>query len=575
MIWAVILNSGIVKKEGERMRKDFENIAGPIMAAALGVIVFIALYGIKVLNPTFDEWLLSHGDLTQHYLGWCFYRKGDWTFPFGLTNQLAYPSYSSVIFTDSIPLFAVAFKLLSPFLPDTFQYFGIWGMMSYALNGYFAAKILKRFSVGNLSAVLGSCFFILSPVVIEKMFRHTALGGHFMILFAIDLFLAHGRTYRQTVKGSVCWALLGALIAAVHLYYLPMCGMFLGGYMFCSLILGWWEEHRLRLRYLFPGVAFLVGLLGNTWLLGGFSSMASSEGDGLGRFSFNLNGFFNSKGYSRFFDALPTYQDGQYEGFAYLGLGILILLGVSIVCLFRYMLSGKLGRENGRSRWLYLCVLVMMSLGLLLFAASPEISVNDRLLFKIPYSSTLYHYWGMFRSTGRVVWPVMYLIYIGVILCANFFLKGRHMPRSIVNATLLLCVIAQAVDLSGKLGEIREDYHREIVYESPLQADVWEQIAAAGCVRHIVWVSVNFDNNEIMHIAKYALDHDMTMNTYYFARTINTNDNTKNSVENLSDDCVYLFRTVDNDNDRYDPSELALHLYEADGYLVGTTFELE
>ena len=87
-------------------------------------------------------------------------------------------------------------------------------------------------------------------------------------------------------------------------------------------------------------------------------------------------------------------------------------------------------------------------------------------------------------------------------------------------------------------------------------------------------VSINFDNYEMMHIAKYALDHDMTMNTYYFARPLNIHENTKNSVENLSDDCVYLFRTVDNDNDRYDPKDLGLQLYEADGYILGTTFVL-
>ena len=84
----------------------------------------------------------------------------------------------------------------------------------------------------------------------------------------------------------------------------------------------------------------------------------------------------------------------------------------------------------------------------------------------------------------------------------------------------------------------------------------------------------NFDNNEIMHIAKYALDNDMTMNTYYFARAININENTRQSMENLSDDCIYLFRTVDNDNDKYSPYEFDLELYEADGYIVGTTFAL-
>ena len=96
------------------------------MGAILGAIFFIIIYGFCVLDPTYDEWLLGKGDLTQHYLGWCFYRRSEWTFPVGLTNQLAYPTYTSVIFTDSIPVFAVFFKLLSPLLPETFQYFGLF-----------------------------------------------------------------------------------------------------------------------------------------------------------------------------------------------------------------------------------------------------------------------------------------------------------------------------------------------------------------------------------------------------------------------------------------------------------------
>ena len=97
------------------------------LSAMIGMMVFIAVYGVAVLNPTYDDWLLGKGDLTQHYLGWCFYRSSDWTFPIGLTNNLAYPSYTSIIFTDSIPVLAVFFKLFSFILPDTFQYLGWWG----------------------------------------------------------------------------------------------------------------------------------------------------------------------------------------------------------------------------------------------------------------------------------------------------------------------------------------------------------------------------------------------------------------------------------------------------------------
>lgn len=554
------------------MRTDLADKLYFLMAAVLGAVVFVLLYGTHILNPTYDAWLLSQGDLTQHYLGWCFYRRGNWTFPIGLTDQLAYPSYSSVIFTDSIPLFAVFFKLLSPILPDTFQYFGWWGILSFMLQGYFSVKILRTLRVGKFCSMAGSIFFILSPTVIEKMFRHTALGGHWLILAAIYLFVKHGKSYRNVRQTSLYWGILGALIASIHLYYLPMCGMFLGGYILCSLIRGFGKEHRLKLDYMLPGVAFAVGLFATTWLLGGFSTGAEAGGDGLGECSFNLNGFFNAKGYSRIFEPLLTYADGQYEGFAYLGLGIFVLILVSLWYLLLRITIKKLKLHT--NVLLYGVVYLLMALGLILFAASPQVTFNDKLIFSFPYSSTLYRIWSIFRSTGRIVWPVCYLIFIGVIVCCDRLAKENRVAGKRFRAVLAVCVLVQVFDLSVKLGNLQKEYAQKKIYESPLQSEVWERVAEAGTVKHVVWVSINFDNYEMMHIAKYALDHDMTMNTYYFARPLNIHENTKNSVENLSDDCVYLFRTVDNDNDRYDPKDLGLQLYEADGYIVGTTFVL-
>ena len=60
-----------------------------LIAALIGIITFIAIYGIEVinventswLNLSEDKWLHSNGDLTQHYYGWVFFRNSDWSFP--------------------------------------------------------------------------------------------------------------------------------------------------------------------------------------------------------------------------------------------------------------------------------------------------------------------------------------------------------------------------------------------------------------------------------------------------------------------------------------------------------------
>ena len=53
-----------------------------LLAFLLGGGVFIAVYGIYVLNPQNVRWLIYEGeDLAQHYLGWVGYRNSDWFFP--------------------------------------------------------------------------------------------------------------------------------------------------------------------------------------------------------------------------------------------------------------------------------------------------------------------------------------------------------------------------------------------------------------------------------------------------------------------------------------------------------------
>lgn len=531
----------------------------------LGALCFIAVYGIRVLNPCYVDWLLNRGDLTQHYLGWCFFRESDWTFPLGLTNRLAYPDYSSVIYTDSIPLFAVFFKLLSPILPEAFQYFGWWGLACFMLQGLFAAKILNALQVGKGQILIGSLLFILSPIVIEKMFRHTALGGHWIILFAIYLFVRHSSIYTDIKKTMLYWGLVGVYIGSVHMYLLPMCGAFLCGFVLCS----WLKEKRFSLKYALPGVSFAVCLFVTTYLLGGFSTRAEAGSDGLGAFSFNLNGFFNAKGYSKFLPSLTTYHDGQYEGFAYLGLGVSLLLVIALVyiviCIYRAVRTGNW--KPDRDFVIYGIMYVLMSAGLILFAASPEVTLGDRLLFVLTDSSTLTHYWSMFRSSGRIVWPVCYLIMTGVIVCNDRLFQKRYVAAIV----LAVCTFVQIFDISGKLGGQRNTFAGEVIYESPLKSDIWAQLSEKGGFEHIVWVSHNIDNNGIMHIAKYAYDNGMTMNNYYFARGINVNENTRKSLENPDKSCIYIFRSDETDG----IEAYGLHIYEADDYFVGTVEEID
>ncbi len=45
------------------------------LGALLGGLLFVMLYGVRILDVTYDDWLLTGWyDLSQHYVGWTLYR---------------------------------------------------------------------------------------------------------------------------------------------------------------------------------------------------------------------------------------------------------------------------------------------------------------------------------------------------------------------------------------------------------------------------------------------------------------------------------------------------------------------
>lgn len=219
----------------------------------------------------------------------------------------------------------------------------------------------------------------------------------------------------------------------------------------CSFI----KEKGIKLKYILPGVSFGSMLLLGTYVLGGFSTRADSNDAGLGAYSFNLNGFFNEKGYSRFFDALPMYDELQYEGFAYLGLGIFVLLIVTAV--FCVVVLTKKKEGCMKKKWAEIVVGMLVVVGLVVFAASPVVTWNDKLLFILTDSSTLTRYWSIFRSTGRIIWPVNYLIYTAVIVC-NARLWNSKKSAVVGSVVLALCCFLQVFEISEKLCEQRAQF---------------------------------------------------------------------------------------------------------------------
>jgi len=128
---------------------NLQKISGAWWSILLGFVTFFSIIGDKILRPTYTDWLMAMGgDPAQDWLGWQFFRYTpllQW--PIGANPNWGLDIGSSIVFTDSIPLLAFIFKLLNTLLPDTFQYCGIWILICFLLQSFFAWKLLSLFSL--------------------------------------------------------------------------------------------------------------------------------------------------------------------------------------------------------------------------------------------------------------------------------------------------------------------------------------------------------------------------------------------------------------------------------------------
>ncbi|MCR4924380.1 MAG: DUF6311 domain-containing protein [Lachnospiraceae bacterium] len=554
----------------ERKKYLITFIAGCI----IGAVCFLMIYGFAIINPLYDDWLfLGDMDLRQHYIGFCHFRQSRWQFPIGLIETLSYPVKMSVIYTDSIPLLAVIFKFFSAILPVRFQYFGLFGLCSFMLMGGFSSLLLMRFIGRPQLCLLGSVFFIISFPVIQRTFYHTALGAQWIIIAALDIWL-YQENFRERSR-IVLWGLMGFVIVGIHSYFLPMAGIVLLGALADQYIVIRKKEGSLikegMKKKLMPLLgqlfAYCIMALINLYILGGFYGSTSAVGPGLGSFGSNLNTFINPLSDGKFYGPLPLYYDFQYEGFGYLGFGVILMLVFAVVALFILNLKGiievkKLLKEHYR---IYIAMgIFLLSFGL---AVLPMVTFNDKKLFGLPLPGLIRDAFSIFRSNGRFIWPGVYLLILLAIVavyklfysCMEKTVKEREGIRGQTGFIVMaIALLIQLYDISYMLSYKNEYFSREQSYEN-----IWmEKELPFDINKYSGFIFMYNENDIIMDTAFFAYLKGMWQNNYYYARDIDAlvsddiakwEHELKNNI--IRPDLIYIFKEEDFDPKLYEGLE--------------------
>lgn len=120
-----------------------------------------------------------------------------------------------------------------------------------------------------------------------------------------------------------------SLTVACHPYFSVMCLSVFGAFI-CKEFFKKRDVQNISNLFLLI-ILCLVSIVLTAWQIGLFVGTAAPSSDtGYGFYKFNLNGFLNPLG-SSFFLRTQAHGGGDYEGFAYLGVGLLFLIFFIVV----------------------------------------------------------------------------------------------------------------------------------------------------------------------------------------------------------------------------------------------------
>ena len=466
----------------------------------------LALVGPAV-NPMNLEWLW--GDLASHYIGWGFFRQAEgWLFPLSHTPLIGYPVGSTLALMDGIPLVAIPLRLIEQWLPTPFQYLGAFQVSSVVLSGIFGLLIARRVGLDRWASYLAALFFASAPILLLRMTGHTSLTAHWLILWPLLIYLGMGSGPGLTRSQMTQLAAAIVLSAMVHPYLLAMVGMVL-----CAMALRSWLSGG-RFLWAAYGLLAAAGLAAGSMFVGGAIWIADpthGASGGYRFFSMNLLAPFNPGPRGGFlWGGLPTANPAQaFEGYGYLGLGVLALAGVTVL---------TVGLRRIRSQWTASVLLhqtlplALMALGATALAASATVTLGSITLVTIPLPFLVEGGLSVFRASGRLFWPAYYVLIVGVLVVV------ARWPRPWALAGLAVAVVVQGLDLRP-LYQTVANGHRSTTQTLEWVRDLGPELAQAD---HLVVLPTTFCDGDRTPGGRWAyrdfgllaLSSGTTLNSY-------------------------------------------------------------
>ncbi len=518
----------VVSDSNTKLKNFFSSaLVYSVSAALIGAVLFLLIYGYASLLPTNVSFIYdsSDPDVFSHQLGFDFYRISPWRWPIGVQSYYPYPYECSVIYTDSIPIFAFFFKLLSPILPEYFQYFGLWIFLCFMLQGVSSALLLRKLKIDYLRTMLCVPLFIINVPFLFRCFHHSALAGQWLIIFSFLMIISeHEMKFKARLIG---WSLLCGGSVLIHGYLFVLVGFLMS---FSTL-----HQFLQYKTYKSSVTIFLSCVITSITLYysaGGMIQYKNVVMKGFPNYVFDPADLINPLFFSAFLPSMPYAYSTETS--VYLGIAFIVLLVFAIIVLVR---KRKTLAVFLKVHSIFLILTLISSCFLFVLSEGVRPRIAGHVMFDLTGGSTdndLMAYLSLFRATARFILPVWYMIQVGVLYVVCRSLRSR----AAFTIVMIACVIIQYAEIVPKTAKGATD--SVVSGYSTVFNDTFDKVFSTEA-RHLSLINENYV--EISSVATFAAHHGMTLNNSKVCR------GPKNSIQNdvdawnagkLADDTVYV-----------------------------------
>lgn len=489
---------------------------GLLCVAGISFFYILITFGYHFIIGDSSFWATESDDVTQYIAGFNMYFTSPWHFPLLAFDSLNYPLGTRATFVDAIPLYSFLLKVFLPSSMAPFNPFGVWITLCFLFQGIAAWWIARELGIKSWWFIIGLLAVFLTYPALLLRIGHTSLMSHWILLFAVALYI---RSYRLQKLPVTAWTVFLVCAFYINIYLFVMAsGLYLTAFLSIRSAL----FSRSLLFFPVPYVVLVVSMF---IMLLPFPPDGVATDTGFGFYSMNLLSPFIGGG---IFDVQGHVMPGQYEGFNYLGLGVIIAFVTA------FMLIKRRDKTIVRRHWALLALLV----GYTVYALASNVYFGSELVMLVHYSELLDPITSQFRATGRFFWPVGYCIVI-----FSFFVLYRYLSRQTFALMVVALVCVQWIDIYHHYQSLRVGLIRQ--QTTKMDYPLWDKELGTGVKTLYFYPKFKCGqdpHNTLLPIMKYASIKGLNLNTGYISRyNPNCHDYDAEIAQSSRSDSAYVF----------------------------------